>query len=194
MTCPDEYRLSLFASGDLSKRQTHRIEQHLHGCPVCRKAVNEFQLLRSAVSDSGTPIPPHVRSTLATQVLSRIALEQGHPSQLSIWNRLRWGIAAVATACLSIAIWGSLPEQHSLDLPLSALVPARPPAQAFIPSRPLQQGSPASLSPPSMPETATERLNPLKLSLISDLVDEDKDAVFRIPSRNPSIEIHWLMD
>lgn len=194
MTCPHEYRLSLFASGDLSKRQTRRIEQHLHSCPACTQAVNEFQVLRSAVSDSGTPIPPHVRSTLATQVLSRIALEQGHPSQLSIWNRLRWGIAAVATACLSIAIWGSPPEQHSLDLPLSALMPARPPAQAFILSRPLQQGSPASLSPPSMPETWTERLDPLKLSLISDLVDEDKDAVFRIPSRNPSIEIHWLMD
>ena len=194
MTCPNEYELSLFAGGDLQGRRAHRIEQHLHGCPACAQSVHDFQRVKSAVKDSGTPIPPHVRTMLAPLVLSRIALEQGNPDQLSIWNLLRRGIAAVATACVAIAIWGLQPEQHSLDLPHSALVTARPPAQAFMLTRRLRQGSPASLSVPAMPEAAPDPLNALQFSLLPDGAGGDQDAVFRISSSDPSIEIHWLMD
>ena len=191
MNCPTELELSLFAGGDARERQARRIAQHLRSCHACAQTVEEFRVVRSAVMDSRAPMPPQLRSALATQVLSRIAVEQGASDQVSLWHRLRWGVAGVATACVSIAILGLQPDWQALELPPAVLAPARPPAQGFALSESSRFGS--SPAPPAAagPETAADPLNAAKLSLIADA---DGAARLRIPSNDPAIEIHWLMD
>ncbi len=191
MNCPTEVELSLFAGGDARERRTRRIAQHLRSCHACAQAVDEFRVVRSAVMDSRVPMPPHLRSVLPTQVLSRIAAEQGDSDQVSLWQRLRWGVAGVATACVSIAILGLQPDWHALELPQAVLPPARPPAQGFALSESSRFGSPPAPPAAASPETAADPLNAAKLSLIADA---DGAARLRIPSNDPAIEIHWLMD
>lgn len=194
MTCPHESELSLFAGGDVGGRQANRIEQHLHVCSACAQALHEFRVIRSAVTNSGVPMPPHMRTALPRQVLTRIALVHGEADQMSLWPRLRWGIAAVVTACVSIAIWGIQPDQHSLALPQAALVPVRPPEQAFALSASLRNRQSGTPSVAAAPETARNSFDTVKLSLVSDANGEDTGVTFRVSSKDPTIEIHWLMD
>ena len=191
MNCPTELELSLFAGGDARERRARRIAQHLRSCHACAQAVDEFRVVRSAVMDSRAPMPPHLRSVLPTHVLSRIAVEQGDSDQVSLWHRLRWGVAGVATACVSIAILGLQPDWQVLDLPQAVLAPARPPAQGFALSESSRFGSSPAPPAAASPETAADPLNAAKLSLIADA---DGAARLRIPSNDPAIEIHWLMD
>ncbi|MYC65474.1 MAG: hypothetical protein F4X12_03980 [Acidobacteriia bacterium] len=194
MTCPKELELSLFAGGDVRELQARRITQHLHSCQACAQAVHEFRVVRSAVMESRAPMPPHLRSALPTQVLSRIAVEQGNSDQVSLWHRLRWGIAGVATACVSIAILGLQPDWQALELPQVALAPARPPAQGFALSEPFRLGSSPAQPAAARPETAADPLDAVKLSSIADADGEGSGVRVRIPSDNPAIEIHWLID
>lgn len=194
MNCPKELELSLFAGGDLRERQARRIAQHLDSCQTCAQAVDEFRVVRSAVMDSRAPMPPHLLSALPTQVLSRIAVEQGNSDQVSLWPRLRWGVAGVATACVSIAILGLQPDWQALDLPRAALAPARPPAQGFELSESFRSGSAPAPPVAARPETATDPLNAVKLSAIADADGEGTGVRVRIPSNNSAIEIHWLID
>ena len=191
MNCPTELELSLFAGGDARERRARRIAQHLRSCHACAQAVDEFRVVRSAVMDSRAPMPPHLRSVLPTQVLSRIAAEQGDSGQVSLWHRLRWGVAGVATACVSIAILGLQPDWQALDLPQAVLAPARPPAQGFELSASSRFGSSPAPPAAASPKTAADPLNAAKLSLSADA---DGAARLRIPSNDPGIEIHWLMD
>ncbi len=191
MNCPTELELSLFAGGDLRERKALRIAQHLRSCNACAQALDEFRVVRSAVMDSRAPMPPHLRSALSTRVLSQIAVEQGDSDQVSLWHRLRWGVAGVATACVSIAILGLQPDWQALELPQVVLAPARPPAQAFALSGSSRFGSSPAPRAAASPETAADPLNAAKLSLIAD---SDGSARLRIPSNDPAIEIHWLMD
>ncbi len=191
MNCPTELELSLFAGGDARERQARRIAQHLRSCHACAQAVDEFRVVRSAVMDSRAPMPPRLRSALPTQVQSRIAVEQGDSDQVSLWRRLRWGVAGVATACVSIAILGLQPDWQALELPRAVLAPARPPAQGFALSEFSRFGSSPAPSAAARPETGADPLNAAKLSLIADA---DGGARLRIPSNDPAIEIHWLMD
>ncbi len=194
MTCPHESELSLFAGGDVGGRQANRIEQHLHVCSACAQALHEYRVIRSAVTNSGMPMPPYIRSALPRQVLTRIALVQDEADQVSLWPRLRWGIAAVVTACVSIAIWGIQPDQHSLALPQAALVSVRPPEQAFALSASLRNRQSGTPSVAAAPETARNSFDTVKLSLVSDANGEDTGVTFRVSSKDPTIEIHWLMD
>ena len=194
MNCPKEVELSLFAGGDVRQRQAGRIAQHLRSCHACAQAVHEFRVVRSAVMDSRAPMPPHLRTALPTQVLSRIAVEQGNSDQVSPWPRLRWGIAGVATACVSIAILGLQPDWQTLDLPQPALAPARPPAQAFALSEPFRLGSSPAQPATARPETAADPLDAVKLSATADADGEGRGVRVHIPSDNPAIEIHWLID
>lgn len=191
MNCPTELELSLFAGGDARERRARRIAQHLRSCHACAQAVDEFRVVRSAVMDSPAPMPPHLRSVLPTQVLSRIAVEQGDSDQVSLWHRLRWGIAGVSTACVSLAILGLLPDWQALELPPAALAPARPPARGFALSESSRFGSSPAPPAAASPETAADSLNAAKLSLIADA---DGGARLRIASNDPAIEIHWLVD
>lgn len=191
MNCPTELELSLFAGGDARERQARRIAQHLRSCHACAQTVDEFRVVRSAVMDSHAPMPPQLRSALSTQVLSRIAVEQGNSHQVSLWHRLRWGVAGVATACVSIAILGLQPDWQALELPQAVLAPALPPAQGFALSESSRFGSSPAPPTAASPETAADPLNAAKLSLIADA---DGAATLRIPSNDPAIEIHWLMD
>ena len=194
MTCPDESELSLFAGGDVGERQAHRIEQHVHACSACARVLHEFRVIRSAVMNSGMPMPPHIHAALPTQVLTRIALVQGEADQVSLWPRLRWGIAAVVTACVSIAIWGLQPDQHSLALPQAALVPARPAERAFALSESLRNRQSGTPIVAAVPETARNPFDTVELSLVSDADGEDTGVTFRVSSKDPTIEVHWLMD
>lgn len=193
MNCPKELELSLFAGGDVRERQARRISQHLRSCQACAQTVDEFRVVRSAVMESRTPMPPHLRSALSTQVLSRIAVEQGDSDQASLWHRLRWGVAGVATACVSIAILGLQPDWQTLDLPQAALAPARPPAQGFELSESFRSRPAPALSAVASPQRTVDPLDTVKLSLIAD-ADGGGGVRFRIPSNNPAIEIHWLID
>lgn len=194
MNCPKELELSLFAGGDVPERRERRISQHLRSCQACAQAVHEFGVVRSAVMESRAPMPPHLRSALPTQVLSRIAVEQGNSDQVSLWHRLRWGVAGVATACVSIAILGLQPDWEDLELPQATLAPARPPAQAFALSEPFRLGSAPARPEAARTETAADALDAVKLSLIADAGGERSGVRVRIPSNNPAIEIHWLID
>ncbi len=191
MSCPTELELSLFAGEDLRESRARQIAQHLRSCHACAQAVDDFRVVRSAVMDSRAPMPPQLRSALSTQVLSRIAMEQGDSDQVSLWHRLRWGVAGVATACVSIAILGLQPDWQALELPQAVLAPALPPAQGFALSEPSRFGSSPTPMAAASPETDADPLNAAKLSLIADA---DGAARLRIPSNDPAIEIHWLMD
>ena len=191
MSCPTELELSLFAGEDLRESRARQIAQHLRSCHACAQAVDDFRVVRSAVMDSRAPMPPQLRSALSTQVLSRIAMEQGDSDQVSLWHRLRWGVAGVATACVSIAILGLQPDWQALELPQAVLAPALPPAQGFALSESSRFGSSPAPSAAARPETGADPLNAAKLSLIADA---DGGARLRIPSNDPAIEIHWLMD
>lgn len=191
MNCPKELELSLFAGGDVREHRARRITQHLRSCQACAQAVHDFRVVRSAVMDSRAPMPPHMRSALPTQVLSRIAVEPGNSDQVPLWHRLRWGVAGVATACVSIAILGLQPDWQALELPQATLAPARPPAQGFALSESFRSGSaPAA----ARSETAADPLNSVKLNLVADADSGDGGVTVRIPSDNPAIEIHWLID
>lgn len=194
MNCPKEPELSLFAGGDVPERRARRITQHLRSCQTCSQAVREFRVVRSAVMDSRAPMPPHLRSALPTQVLSRIAVEQGNSDPASLWPRLRWAVAGVATACASIAILGLQPDWQALELPQAALAPARPPAQAFALSEPFRLGSSPAQPAAVRPESAADPLNAVKLSATADADGEGRGVRVHIPSDNPAIEIHWLID
>lgn len=194
MNCPKELELSLFAGGDVRERRARRIAQHLDSCQACAQAVDEFRVVRSAVMDSRAPMPPRMRSALPTQVLSRIAVEQGNSDQVSLRRRLRWGVAGVATACVSIAILGLQPDWQTLALPEAALAPARPPAQWFVLSEPFRLESSPARPAAARPETAADPLNAVTLSAIPDADGEGSGVTVRIPSNNPAIEIHWLID
>ena len=194
MSCPKELELSLFAGGDLRERQGRRIGRHLDSCKACAQAVDEFRVVRSAVMDSRSPMPPYLRSALPTQVLSRIAVEQGTSVQVPLWHWLRWAVAGVATACVSIAILGVQPDWQALELPQAALAPARPPAQGFTLSGPVRFRSSPAQPAAARPETAADPLDAVKLSLIADADGEGGGVRVRIPSNDPAIEIHWLMD
>jgi len=194
MNCPKELELSLFAGGDVRERRARRISQHLRSCQACAQAVDEFRVVRSAVMDSRAPMPPHMRSALPTQVLSRIAVEQGNSDQVPLWPRLGWGVAGVATACVSIAILGLQPDWQALELPEAAFAPARPPAQGFALSEPFRLGSSPAPPAAARPETAADPLDAVKLNLIADANGEGSAVRVSIPSDNPAIEIHWLID
>ena len=194
MNCPKELELSLFAGGDVPERRERRISQHLRSCQACAQAVHEFGVVRSAVMESRAPMPPHLRSALPTQVLSRIAVEQGNSNQVSLWHRLRWGVAGVATACVSIAILGLQPDWQALELPRAALSPARPPAQGFTLSGAVRFGSSPAQPAAVRPETAADPFDAVTLSSIADADDEGSGVRLRIPSKNSAIEIHWLID
>lgn len=194
MNCPKELELSLFAGGDVRERQARRIAQHLRSCQACAQTVDEFRVVRSAVMESRAPMPPHLRSALSTQVLSRIAVEQGDSDQASLWHRLRWGVAGVATACVSIAILGLQPDWQTLELPKAALAPARPPAQGFALSESFRLGSSPAQPAATRSEPIVDPLDTVKLSLIADADGEGGSVGLRIPSNNPAIEIHWLID
>lgn len=194
MNCPKELELSLFAGGDVRERQARRIAQHLCSCQTCAQAVDEFRVVRSAVMDSYAPIPPYLRSSLSTQVLSRIAVEQGNSDHVSLWHRLRWGVAGVATACVSIAILGLQPDWQALDLPQAALAPTRPPAQGFELSESFRSGPAPAPPAAARPKTAADPLDAVKLSSIAGTDGEGGSVRVRIPSNNPAIEIHWLID
>ena len=144
MKCPKELELSLFAGGDVRERQAARIAQHLRSCTACAQAVHQFRVVRSAVMDSRAPMPPHLRSALSRQVLSRIAVGQDNPDQVALWQRLRWGVAGVATVCVSLAILGLQPDWQALELPKAALAPPPPPPGSggsdHRPPRPQRQG------------------------------------------------------
>ena len=194
MNCPKELELSLFAGGDVRERQARRIAQHLDSCQACAQTVDEFRVVRSAVMDTRAAMPPHLRSALPTQVLSRIAVEQGNSDQVPLWHWLRWAVAGVATACVSIAILGLQPDWQALELPQAALAPARPPAQGFTLSAAVRFGSSPAQPAAPWPESASDPLGAGKLSLIADADEEGGGVRLRIPSNDPAIEIHWLMD
>ena len=194
MNCPKELELSLFAGGDVRERRARRIAQHLDSCQACAQAVDEFRVVRSAVMDSRAPMPPRMRSALPTQVMSRIAVEQGNSDQVPLRHLLRWGVAGVATACVSIAILGLRPDWQGLDLPRAALAPARPPAQGFELSESFRSGSAPVPPAAARTETAADPLNAVTLSAIADADGEGSGVTVRIPSNNLAIEIHWLID
>ena len=194
MNCPKELELSLFAGGDVRERQARRIAQHLDSCQACAQAVDEFRVVRSAVMDTRAAMPPHLRSALPTQVLSRIAVEQGNSDQVSLWHWLRWAVAGVATACVSIAILGLQPDWQALELPQAALAPARPPAQGFTLSGAVRFRSSPDPPAAARPEGASDPFDAVNLSWTADAASEGGGVRVRIPSNNPALEIHWLMD
>ena len=194
MTCPQETELALLAGKEGPSRRISRVERHVRTCARCAQAVSEFQVVRSAVATSGSQILPSARHQVRTEILDRIAREPlgltgGHPL-----------LPILRIACVVIVLAGSVglvltlnPPQAG-ELPLAAVFDAhRPPASAFL----------LSERRPPRPESTTRApdrfegsgiLESAQLKFVEIPDGLTRIAQLRIPAKDPSLEIRWIME
>lgn len=194
MTCPQETELALFAGKEGPSRRISRVERHVRTCERCAQAVSEFQLVRSAVASSGSQMLPSARHQVRTEVLDRIAREPsgrtgGHP----LLPILRIACVLVVLAASAGLVLTMHPPQAG-ELPLAAVFEAhRPPASAFL----------FSERRPPHPESTTRApdrfegsgiLESAQLTFVEIPDGLTRIAELRIPAKDPSLEIHWIME
>lgn len=194
MTCPREAELALLAGGEGRDRRISRLDRHVRSCGRCAQAVSEFQVVRSAVATSGSQMLPSVRHQLRTKILDRISREpSGRAGNHPVLPILR-------IACVLIVLSGSvglvrtLHPSRSTELPLTAALEIhRPPARAFLFS---ERRPPRSESTTRAPDRfeGSGKLETVQLALVEASDGLDRIAQLRIPAKNPSLEILWIME
>ena len=195
MTCPKEAELALYAGGEAALRKTRRVDHHVRTCARCARRVAEFQLIRSAVATSGSQMPPGAREQLRAEILALVSRE---PSCLAGIHPL---VAIGPRACILVALlaWASLgrmlqlPQPGELQLALSSTAQAAP-AHAFVLSSPHAR-EPVSSPEPVRPRLASRgMLESAQLQVVRTADGLTALAQLRIPTSDPSLEIHWIME
>ena len=194
MTCPKESELALFAGREAPRRHTARVEHHVRRCPRCAKRVAEFGLVRFAVASSGSQMPASTRDQVRAEILSRISREPiGGAGRHLLPRTLR-------IACVAIALLVSASLVPTLQPPRPGVFPLRmvfeahkPPPRAFVVSD--QPGSSSeSIALASTRSAGPGNLESAQLSLVETSDGGAGIVHLRIPTKDTSLEIHWIIE
>ncbi len=157
-------RLSAYLEADLDPNERARIEEHLDGCPDCRR---EYRELRHTVDLlRGLPAPDSPPD-LADRVIARLRAGEGRPGLVArcqawvegvagvLWSTPVAAVAVVLTALVIVRGLGVPLEipgwSHSEAVPpieIAAEGPARPPARGDRPLGTSAEPNPAEVVAP----------------------------------------------
>ena len=139
-------------------------------------------------------MPPSARDQVRAEILDRISRE---PSGISGRHPL---LPILRIACVPIVLFISasllptLQPPHPGEFPLAVAFEARePPARAFVVSDPPASSSqPIASAPPRFAGPGT--LESAQLSVVETSDGLARIAQLRIPAKDPSLEIHWIIE
>lgn len=194
MTCPKESELALLAGREAPRRRIARVEHHVRRCPLCANRVAEFGLIRSAVASSGSQMPASIRDQVRAEILSRISREPiGGAGRHLLPPTLR--IASVAIVLLvSASLVPTLQPPRPGVFPLKMVFEAhKPPPRAFVVSdRPASSSESMELA--SSRFAGPGNLESAQLSLVETSAGGAGIVQLRIPAKDSSLEIHWIIE
>ena len=194
MTCPQETELALFAGGEGRDRRISSVESHIRICERCAQEVAEFRLVRSAVATSGSHMLPNAREQVRAEILERISREPlGRAASHPLLPILRIACVLIVLSASAGLVLTLQPPQAGV-LPLAAAFDAhRPPAHAFLFSeRPEVSLESTTIAPARFDHSGTLESAQLTFVELSDGLT--RIAQLRIPAKDPSLEIHWIME
>jgi hypothetical protein len=111
-------RLSAYLEADLEASEQARVEEHLSGCPDCRREYRELRHTVDLLRGLPAPDPP---PDLADRVIARLRAGEGRPGLLARCQARIAGIAeapgSTPLAAVAVAL-GVLVVVRGMDLPL----------------------------------------------------------------------------
>ena len=194
MTCPPESELALYAGGEAPDRRIAKVDRHITRCQRCAHRVAEFVLVRSAVASSGSQMHPSTRNQVRAEILSQIAREPigsaGRHPLLPILRIACIAIVLLVSASLVATLRLPRPSEFPLDVAFEA---HKPPPRAFaVSDRPASSSGPMALA--SSRFAGPRNLESAELSLVETSDGGTTIAQLRIPAKDPSLEIHWIIE
>ena len=194
MTCPPEAELALYAGRDAPDRRIAKVDRHISRCPRCAHRVAEFGLVRSAVASSGSQMPPSTRDEVTAEILRQVSRQPigsaGRHPLLPILRIACIAIVLVVSASFVPTLQLSRPSEFPLDVAFEA---HKPPPRAFVVSdRPAGSSEPKALA--SSRFAGPGNLQSAELSLVGTSDGGARIAQLRIPTKDPSLEIHWIIE
>ena len=195
MTCPKEAELALYVGGEAARRRIQRIEHHVRACPRCARKVAEFQWIRSAVATSGSQMASSAREQVRAEIAALISRE---PAGLVGTHPL---LPIIPIACVVIALLASAGLVRTLLIPqaaeLQVALPSQaqdPPSHAFLFSAPRARQGAESPEPVQAQVESRGTLESARLEFVQTSDGLVNLAQLRIPTKDPSLEIHWIME
>lgn len=194
MTCPKESELALYTGREAPGRRMAKVKHHVTSCPRCAERVAEFGLVRSAVASSGSQMPASTRDQVRAEILSRISREPiGGARRHLLPPTLR--IACVAIVLLvSVSLVPTLQPPRPGVFPLKTVFEAhKPPPSAFVVSdRPASSSESIELAPSRF--AGPGNFESAQLSLVETSDGGTGIVQLRIPAKDSSLEIHWIIE
>ena len=194
MTCPQETELALFAGGEGRDRRISSVEGHIRICERCAQEVVEFRLVRSAVATSGSHMLPNAREQIRAEILERISREPlGRAASHPLLPILRIACVLIVLSASAGLVLTLQPPQAGVMPLASAFDAHRPPAHAFLFSeRPEVSPESKTMAPARFDSSGILESAQLKFVELSDGLT--RIAQLRIAAKDPSLEIHWIME
>lgn len=117
--------ISAYVDGEAGPEDARLVEEHIGGCPRCRRAEKRMRELGMAVARTEGPVPPDFRERL----FSRMEQEELLPKRRSIFAySVRWAaVPLAAAAALALFVLSSREKPRDVSPPA-----ARPPLVAGI--------------------------------------------------------------
>lgn len=194
MTCPKESELALYAGSEAPRRRIAMVEHHVRICSQCADRVTEYGLVRSAVASSGSQMPPSTRDKVRAEILSQISREPiGGLGRHLLPPAFR--IACVAIVLLvSATLVPPLQPPRPGVFPLKMVFEAhKPPPRAFVISD--RPGSSSELKALASSRFAGPgNFESAQLSLVETSDGGTGIVQLRIPAKDSSLEIHWIIE
>ena len=195
MTCPKEADLALYAGGEAARRGIQRVEHHVRACSRCARMVAEFQCIRSAVATSGSQMPSSAREQVTAEIVALISREASRRAGIHPF------LPIVPIACIVIALLASaglvrmlkLPQAGELQVAVSSKA-LEPPSHAFLFSAPRVREPAESPQPERARMASRGTLESAQLEFMQTADGLARLAQLRIPAKDPSLEVHWIME
>ena len=179
MNCQEwEERVAHYAGGDLTGPETTAVEQHLMGCPECRKLAAELREQLGLLRDlHAEPIADAHLTALRMRVLSE--LSAARPA----WWRHGWISIAAAAAIVMLAVFVAPRRRVETPKPAQIAVQRVPEALPAAPS----ENAPAR---PAVRHARPRRLvasrAPIGTAQTADPV------VIKLMTNDPDVVIYWI--
>ncbi|MFE5322789.1 DUF4179 domain-containing protein [Paenibacillus sp. NPDC056579] len=109
MNCLTFDQMMRYLDEELTTEEAAQIEEHLLGCPACRTELDRYRgdfMLLDQIGEAGVIAPP-LNESFTLNVMAGISArvrEAEKPVRNAAWRASRWQKAAIAAACLAIAI------------------------------------------------------------------------------------------
>ena len=194
MTCPKESDLALYAGREAPRRRIAKVEHHVKRCPRCADRVAEFGLVRSAVASSGSQMPPSIRKKVRVEILSQISREPlrgaGHHLLPPILRIACVAVVLLVSASLVPILQPPRPSAFPLKMAFEAQKP--PPRAFFVSDRPASSSESIALA--STRFAGPGNFESAQLSLVETSAGEAGIVQLRIPAKDSSLEIHWIIE